>query len=216
MKLLKSGAGKALWRRTMLFDPGPRLRMIIGERRTVAGFSAAPDMKLFNRLIRKRKSMTESEPVRKAIATAERRAGALVHTASIYGLYQPDSQIQTRFPDAVYAALALVTIGSELEDEVAQLSSAGDTSAAFLLDAWGSAFVEGAVEVIDAIIRREAQSLGLDGGKRRSPGYPPWGLEEQATIIHRLDGSIIGVRLTDTHTMLPRKSVSFGIPFSRP
>lgn len=189
----------------------PRFRIVIGERRKIALFNAIPDIKFFNRLIRKRSASIESEPVRRAIESSRETAENLVRLSAIYGLFETkNSNIGAWFPAGDYAALGIVTIGSSLERETENLARRNKLAEVFLLDAWGSAFVEGAVDMVDRVIRAEASAIGLRPGKRRSPGYQPWRLESQKTVLDILGGGDIGVRLTESLTMLPRKSVSFG------
>ncbi|HPQ38930.1 MAG TPA: hypothetical protein PLV45_01025 [bacterium] len=195
----------------MIGELTPRFRVIFGERRRVADFISEPDEKFFNRLIRKRASSAGSVPVQNAMDTERKISESLVQIRGVYGLYKTSGDMRTWFPGSDFAALGLVTIGGALEEAVAQRSRDNDQTGAFLLDAWGSAWVEGAVSVMDRVIRSEARLTGLSGGKRRSPGYPPWKLEAQAQVLEILGGGDIGVAITTVSLMIPRKSISFGL-----
>lgn len=104
------------------------------------------------------------------------------------------------------------TVGSGLEERVTELSGSGQTARAMILDAIGSAAVEEVVDRINGRICDTALAAGSQPGPRRSPGYGGWSLEEQALLFDLLDPSEIGVTLTDTFLMIPRKSVSFVVP----
>ena len=65
----------------------------------------------------------------------------------------------------------------------------------------------------DRIIAQAARDMGLWPSKRFSAGYGIWDIREQAYVFSMLPAEEIGVRLTDTFMMVPRKSVSFRINF---
>ncbi|MBN1295293.1 hypothetical protein JXA80_00845 [bacterium] len=192
----------------------PRFRIIPGERRHVAGFHCEPDQAFFDRLIRKKPLAAVSRHLAEAIEASRQETGQWVRTAAIYGLFIPDDTMAHGFPGANLVALALVTCGRDLDIAIDRRTRLNDVLGSFLLDAWGSAWVEGAVSVIDRMIRLEAGLLGLNGGKRRSPGYPPWQITDQRHLIDRLHGTDMGISLTDSLMLIPRKSVSFGIPLT--
>jgi len=110
-----------------------------------------------------------------------------------------------------YWALAVCTIGEELEGEVSRLFGEGRYSAAVVLDGVGSAAVESLADYVNNLICREALGSGLEPTPRISPGYGDWPLEEQRVIFGLLPADRIGVSLTEKYMMRPRKSVSFGI-----
>lgn len=112
----------------------------------------------------------------------------------------------------VPVAAGVCTIGSDLEDRIRALSTSGQTARAMILDAIGSAAVEEVVDRINGTICEAALAEGRQPGPRRSPGYGGWDLTEQALLFDLLDPSEIGVTLTDTFMMIPRKSVSFVVP----
>lgn len=111
-------------------------------------------------------------------------------------------------------ALVVCTIGSALEERVAQLTAEDRVARAMLLDAIGSAAVE---EVADRSNRRicaEALRDGLDPGPRVSPGYGAWKLEDQDWLLGEIAPAEIGVTLSETWMMTPRKSISYAVPLA--
>jgi hypothetical protein len=108
-------------------------------------------------------------------------------------------------------AFCVCTIGPALEAEVTRLSTSGEMLKAVVLDAIGSVAAEAAAADIDARIAAEAAREGLKTSCRASPGYGDWDVREQASIFKLLPAGRIGVRLSDTFMMSPRKSISFAM-----
>lgn len=113
-------------------------------------------------------------------------------------------------------AAAVCTIGSALEAYVADLLDRGERTRAVITDAVASAMAEALAEACDRRICRATRADGMHPGRRRSPGYGAWPLEEQRIIFAFLEPSSIGVTLTDRAMMVPRKSISFVVPLDDP
>jgi hypothetical protein len=111
-------------------------------------------------------------------------------------------------------ALAIATIGDALEKEVQRLSSSGELALAVTLDAAGSVTAEAAADEVNRHICEVANDRGLMSKPRFSPGYGKWDLSEQEIIFDLLPAERIGVSLTESSMMIPRKSVSFAVRFS--
>jgi cobalamin-dependent methionine synthase I len=108
-------------------------------------------------------------------------------------------------------AFCVCTIGPALEAEVTRLSGEGEMLKAVVLDAIGSVAAEAAAACVEARIAAEAAREGLKISCRASPGYGDWDVREQASIFRLLPAERIGVRLSETFMMSPRKSVSFAV-----
>jgi hypothetical protein len=67
-----------------------------------------------------------------------------------------------------------------------------------------------------AQVEEHASALGLQTTFPIQPGQITWRLEDQRGIFSMLDGSQIGVCLTDSCTMLPLKSESMVIGAGKP
>jgi hypothetical protein len=115
------------------------------------------------------------------------------------------------FNDAEGAIIAICTIGNELESNVNAFMSGSKLALGSILDAIGSEAVEGAVNYINKYLKSVAQERGYGISKRFSPGYGKWTLDAQRWIFSMIDAKSIGVTLTDTCMMIPRKSVSFAV-----
>lgn len=107
----------------------------------------------------------------------------------------------------------LVTIGKGLDLKINNLMSQKRLTEAYLLDSIGSVAVEEAASGLQRIIDEDLQNHFKKTTLRFSPGYCDWKLEEQEKIFHILDTKLIGVKLSPSYLMSPRKSISgiFGI-----
>lgn len=118
-------------------------------------------------------------------------------------------------PSSPYAAV-VCTIGPAPEARVTSLLEKGDRTRAVIADAAASVLVESLADICDQRICRAARSDGLRPGRRLSPGYGAWPLEEQRALFDFLAPSSIGVTLTERAMMVPRKSISFIVPLDDP
>jgi len=106
-------------------------------------------------------------------------------------------------------ALALAaTIGSRLEERVRELFEQGEFTRATVLDAVGSGAIEGFVDAVQEHLAREMARLGRALTTRYSPGYGDWHLPDQEWLVAVSGGSAIGIELTESFMMIPRKSVT--------
>jgi hypothetical protein len=108
-------------------------------------------------------------------------------------------------------AFCVCTIGPALETEVTRLTGAGKLLRAVVLDAIGSVAAEATAQYVDERIGEEAAREGLKTSCRASPGYGDWDVREQASIFMLVPAERIGVRLSESFMMIPRKSVSFAV-----
>lgn len=115
-----------------------------------------------------------------------------------------------RFRDSEKVGLFVVTIGSELEEQVQRFLNDGKRYEAMVLDAIGSEAAEAAAW----FIHRQIQQLCGRRLVRYSPGYNEgvtdrtWPISDQALIFRLLSPGQIGVSLSPSYMMKPRKSVS--------
>ncbi|MCK4538905.1 MAG: hypothetical protein KAV42_08940 [Candidatus Krumholzibacteria bacterium] len=113
------------------------------------------------------------------------------------------------FDDLERMAFCVCTIGSRLEDKVTSLTTEGRLLDAVILDSAGSAAAEATARYMDELIAEEASKTGLKTSCRASPGYGDWDIREQKGLFSLVDGGKIGVSLSESCMMKPRKSVSF-------
>lgn len=103
--------------------------------------------------------------------------------------------------------LMAATIGPELEKRVSQLKES-DLTGAFLLDAAGSEAAEQCANFVSRILKDEAKKRDSNLERRSSPGYADWPVEASKRILEYLPFEKIGVSITASGNMTPRKSIT--------
>jgi len=114
---------------------------------------------------------------------------------------------------ATDVALAVCTIGLALDERVAALFDEGDPVRALALDGAGIAAVGSLSQTFIERMCDLSTARGLKTGMRASPGQEGWSIHQQRVLFDLLPAEEIGVRLTSSCLMVPRKSVSFAIGF---
>ncbi len=110
---------------------------------------------------------------------------------------------------AQQVVMALTTIGPELEEYASSLM-AKDPLLAMALDGLGNAAVEVLGEQVCLQIGKQAEEFGLTASTPLSPGEPEWPVEiGQPQIFAVLDPARVGISLTSSGMMIPKKSISF-------
>lgn len=178
----------------------------------VDGFKVYVDEDEVRRLLGMKSHSRRNERVEEVIKRSIELSDGLIEPRGIYtiinGKEYPGSD---RFAGLDMVAFCVCTIGENLEKEVGSLTSSDRLLEAVVLDSIGSVAAEGAAEHMDMIIQAIAAEMGLKTSCRASPGYGDWDVREQEKIFEILPASKIGVRLTESFMMIPRKSVSFAI-----
>ena len=119
------------------------------------------------------------------------------------------SQVARMLHDANRAAFFAATIGPKLEERVSSLSNDGEATRAVILDAIGSETADAVADrlhrTVLSILAEEAQCRVTP---RFSPGYGDWPLTAQSDLIDLCGGVSIGISVTPSSLMIPRKSIS--------
>jgi hypothetical protein len=121
------------------------------------------------------------------------------------------SLVQKSMAGADQLYIAVCTIGDALEKRVDQLMSE-DPVMAIALDGAGITAVRKVSLTVEDLISKETCELNLSLGMRAQPGQEGWPIEQQREVFKLLPGEEIGVHLTESCLMIPRKTVSFVIP----
>jgi hypothetical protein len=181
----------------------------------IENFRIEFDEKRILRLIGYRKRPKEIKgPIKNLITEEKKKLDYLLHPASIYTIIDyAETSKHPVFKDAEKAAICLCTIGPELEQEIKTLMEKNEMTRALILDALGSEAAEEVAIQSDRTLAEKAREMNLWPSKRFSPGYRKWDIKEQRFIFGLLPAADIGVRLTESCMMVPRKSVSFRINF---
>jgi len=186
---------------------------MFGPVEKIENFIVEFDEKRILRLIGYKKRPTEiKEPIKSLITEEKKKLNYLLHPASIYTIVAYDeTNKHLVFKDAEKVAICICTIGPELEREINKLMEKNEMTRALILDALGSEAAEEVAIQSDRILAEKAREMNLCPSKRFSPGYGKWDIKEQRFIFRKLPAADIGVRLTESCMMVPRKSVSFRI-----
>jgi hypothetical protein len=107
-----------------------------------------------------------------------------------------------------HLAVIVSTIGQQLENKVAEYLEKYEPLRGLLLDGIGSAVIDTLTVETCESIRQEALSRGHQASSPLSPGIAGFALSEQRTLLQIVAAEQIGVRLTASGIMIPRKSTS--------
>ncbi len=116
--------------------------------------------------------------------------------------------IYRHLKDARFCAVFACTLGMDCERRLRTLAGQRPLESA-VYDAACSAYVEAAVEQMDAQVKSDAAALGLAGNWRFSPGYGDCPLDAQPQILAALNATrLLGLTTTATNLLMPTKSVT--------
>ena len=120
--------------------------------------------------------------------------------------------IRRHLTDANEVAVMAVTIGNAVEHVIEEAFSSGEYSHALLLDAAATTATEACADYINRTITAEARRRGLYTAFRFSPGYGDWEITVQRDIVRLAKGDSIGISVTKSSMLIPRKSVTAVVP----
>jgi hypothetical protein len=112
-------------------------------------------------------------------------------------------------------AVAVCTIGPDLEQAVSALFASGRPADATVLDGVGSAAVEELSQRACREIETIASKRHLTTSIPLSPGDPDFSIEEQRTLLSLSHAEALGVTLNDSLLMQPLKSLSLVVGIGR-
>ena len=101
-----------------------------------------------------------------------------------------------------------VTAGEEIEKEVTKKFQRGEYTSSILLDAAATAAVEQAADAMEKTIEQNPLIRGYSMRWRFSPGYGDWSLSQQTDLFRLSNAETIGIRLSSSMMMIPRKSIT--------
>ncbi|MBN1781901.1 hypothetical protein JW948_12290 [bacterium] len=123
-------------------------------------------------------------------------------------------QVSRLLDDCDKAVFFMATIGDALENASLKQANDGDVTLAFFLDAIASETADAAADLLHRdLFRKIAEEQGYGITPRFSPGYGDWPVTVQSGIHGLCEGARIGIAVTASSLMIPRKSVSavFGL-----
>ncbi|MBQ7515396.1 MAG: methionine synthase [Schwartzia sp.] len=107
------------------------------------------------------------------------------------------------------------TVGEAIEEAVTRHFQEGRYAYSTILDAAATAAVEQTADALERAVRPAVAKEGLTMRWRFSPGYGDWPLTGQTDLLRISGAAEIGIRLTESLMLLPRKSVTAVIGLSR-
>ena len=114
-------------------------------------------------------------------------------------------------PEAKELAVVVSTIGPRLEKQVTDYINQDEPLRGLLLDGIGSAAVDSLTQEVCKLMAGEASSRGYQASSPISPGMPGLPITEQWPLLKMVPAREIGVSLTSSGIMVPRKSASMVI-----
>ncbi len=108
-----------------------------------------------------------------------------------------------------------VTVGDIIEEEISNASKRGDYAYSLILDAAATEAVEETADNLEKVINITAKKEGYYLTSRFSPGYGDFPIEAQREILKLSGGGRVGIDLTESLMLTPRKSVTAIIGFTR-
>ncbi|MBA7561784.1 hypothetical protein ES708_03427 [subsurface metagenome] len=114
-------------------------------------------------------------------------------------------------PEAKELVVLICTIGPKLEKQASDYTKKGEALRGMLLDGIGSAAVDTLVPKILRIIAGEVAPRGYEISSPVNPGMPGFPMSEQWNLVELAKAHEIGVSLTPSGILVPRKSTSMVI-----
>ncbi len=101
-----------------------------------------------------------------------------------------------------------VTIGEAVEEEISRRFKDGEYTLALLMDAAATTAVEQVADSIEKAVDQKIRMMGLVRRWRFSPGYGDWPIECQPEMLRLSKAAEIGLGVTSSLMLNPRKSVT--------
>jgi hypothetical protein len=127
---------------------------------------------------------------------------------SLEGKPTVHDSLSSLLPSAKELAVAVCTVGSRLERRASDCFNEGEPLRGTLLDGIGGAAVDSLAEKFCKFVANEATSRDYEVGSPINPGMPGLPITTQPALLELVPAQEIGVSLTCSGMMIPRKSVS--------
>jgi Vitamin B12 dependent methionine synthase, activation domain len=110
---------------------------------------------------------------------------------------------------SLMAIVFVGTLGPDIDEEIDKLNSEGDDLTALILDTMGLyAFTKSKVRFLKELYTTEAKPRDFSLTEPFGPGQCHWDIREQKEIFTLIDADLVGVKLTESYMMIPKKSGS--------
>lgn len=104
--------------------------------------------------------------------------------------------------------LLAATVGMDVEEKITSLFKEGKYGLSLMLDAAATAAVEQNADLMEKAISNHVRRSGYSMKWRFSPGYGDWPIEQQPAMLQAARGKEIGINLTQSLMLEPRKSIT--------
>jgi len=115
------------------------------------------------------------------------------------------------FPEAKELIVLIATIGPRLEKQVTEYTKGGEALRGMVLDGIGTAAVDRLIPGALELIAAEVASRGYEISSPVNPGMPGFPMTEQWSLLELAPVEEIGVSLSSSGVLVPRKSTSMVI-----
>ena len=116
--------------------------------------------------------------------------------------------IRKHLEGAARVVALAATVGAAVGEAVTHHFDAGRYAHAVLLDAAATAAVEQTADAVEKAIRPQMAAQGFTMRWRFSPGYGDWDIRAQTGLLRLTRAEEIGIGLTESFMLTPRKSVT--------
>lgn len=136
------------------------------------------------------------------------------HTGGLIGEYRYNSKgLQRHLQDCEQVVVLAATLGAAVDRRVELLFARDEYTMGLLVNAAATAMIEQAADYLaDFLYRSKFAKLGCTLGSRFSPGYSDWALEEQRDFFPLTQGTQLGLELTESCSLNPKKSITAVMP----
>lgn len=117
-------------------------------------------------------------------------------------------QIGRHLQGAEEVIILAATVGESIEKAVTRHFSEGRYAYSVLLDAAATTAVEQIADAMEKAIQPQASAQGYTMRWRFSPGYGDWELSAQPDLLRLSQAGSIGISLTESLMLYPRKSIT--------
>ena len=124
-------------------------------------------------------------------------------------------QVRDHLGDAEIIVVMAVTIGGAVEDEIDHCFLAKEYTKGLMLDAAATTATEMVADQLNRYIDEIAAKKGYKTTWRYSPGYGDWPLNQQIDLVKALHADQIGISVTESMMLVPRKSITAIIGLKR-
>ena len=120
----------------------------------------------------------------------------------------PGNSLRKHLASATKVIFLSATVGEMVEEASSDAFAKGEYALGMLIDAAATAAVEQTADELERLLANKFAQLGFKMTFRFSPGYGDWDLSEQDKVAKLANAEAIGVILTDSLMLMPRKSIT--------